>query len=92
MRRALLSDAFQTAIPSFPKSLGYEVVNFFQSCRHPRDAIVLCQRGPDYVVWTANMIEGGCHNGSYHSDEESSGVDGFADAWKEFESRIARLS
>jgi hypothetical protein len=84
MKKALLSHTFQHAIPSFPSHTGFEVINFFQSCRHPRDAVVLCERGDDYVVWSANMVEGGCHNGYYVSD--------FGLAWENFKSRAGRLS
>ena len=89
MQQALLSNVFQSAIPQFPVFTGFNVINFFQSCRHPRDAVVLCERDQgygekDYVVWSANMIEGGCHNGYYSSD--------FGEAWAQFTARSARLS
>lgn len=90
MRKALLSEAFQAAIPHFPKATGMEVINFFQSNRHPRDAVVLCRRAEnetseeEYVTWVANMVEGGCHNGFYFAEYE--------DALYSFKSRVMTLS
>lgn len=87
MQKALLASVFQGAIPQYPYSTGFEVINFVQSCRHPRDAVVICHLGDDdkdYVVWTANMIEGGCHCGSYYRD--------FGEAWEEFQRRVRSLS
>jgi hypothetical protein len=88
MQAALLSSVFQGAIPHFPASTGFGIINFVQSCRHPRDAVVLCYRNEsgvdEFVVWTANMIEGGCHVGSYCST--------FDQAWTEFQRRVGSLS
>ena len=69
---------------------GWRVVHLRQSTRHPRDAVVLCERinplanQSNFVVWTANMIEGGCSGGGYHTD--------FSAAQGEFAKRAARLA
>lgn len=75
-------------IPHFPR--GWEIVEFVQSEKHPRDAIVLCRRDVvhrydcNFVVWWANMIEGGCHVGAYKEDMESTRV--------EFALRVERMN
>jgi len=62
-------------IKHFPQ--GWKVIDFHQSPNHPRDAVVLCEREVhddsdcNFVTWYANMIEGGCHLGSYKETQQA---------------------
>jgi hypothetical protein len=57
--------------------VGWHPLRFYECrCRHDRDAVILCERtmedgdhGTKYVVWWVNLVEGGCCNGHYTSDE-----------------------
>lgn len=74
-------------IPGLPG--GWTPVLFGQSERHPRDAVVVCQRGSapsklEWVCWQVNMVEGGCHVGHYKSNRR--------EAELVFEERFRRLA
>lgn len=78
-------------IPGLPR--GWDVVRFHQSVLHPRDAVVMCFReaemgmipdSDEWVVWSVNMIEGGCHNGLYTREQNRARL--------EFSERSARMN
>lgn len=75
-------------IPGLPD--GWRVVLFRQSINHPRDAVVMCERDfplpkqRNFVVWSCNMIEGGCSGGFYATS--------YSEAQFEFSRRTERLN
>lgn len=69
---------------------GWKILQMARAVNNPRDAVVLCSRtvvdgdhGTEFVVWMANLVEGGCFHGHYTDDYES--------ARKNFVQRKARL-